>query len=128
MSGNSHNFTVTDAIFRDSGDFAAPTQGYGGSGIPGGRRYFDFDGTNDFAQGSAFNFGTNSFTIGMWCMITSFDVLNDAFFSTRDTGAASNFSSIPDAGKYFLSLLMLIGRLELLTFLLILTPAFWKFN
>ena len=93
LSGNNHNFTVTDAIFRDSGDFAAPTQGYGGSGVPGGRRYFDFDGTNDFAQGSAFNFGTNSFTIGMWCMITSFDVLNDAFFSTRDTGAASNFSS-----------------------------------
>ena len=45
-----------------------------------------------------------------------------------DVGPASNFSSIPDAGKYFLSLLMLIGRLELLTFLLILTPAFWKFN
>ena len=45
-----------------------------------------------------------------------------------DVGPANNFSSIPDAGKYFLSLLMLIGRLELLTFLLILTPAFWKFN
>ena len=45
-----------------------------------------------------------------------------------DVGPASNFSSIPDIGKYFLSLLMLIGRLELLTFLLILTPAFWKFN
>ena len=45
-----------------------------------------------------------------------------------DVGPASNFSSIPDFGKYFLSLLMLIGRLELLTFLLILTPAFWKFN
>ena len=45
-----------------------------------------------------------------------------------EVGPASNFSSIPDFGKYFLSLLMLIGRLELLTFLLILTPAFWKFN
>lgn len=45
-----------------------------------------------------------------------------------NVGPASNFSSIPDMGKYFLSLLMLIGRLELLTFLLILTPAFWKFN
>ena len=43
-----------------------------------------------------------------------------------DVGPASNFSSIPNAGKYFLSLLMFIGRLELLTFLLILTPAFWK--
>ena len=45
-----------------------------------------------------------------------------------EVGPASNFSSIPDFGKYFLSLLMFIGRLELLTFLLILTPAFWKFN
>ena len=45
-----------------------------------------------------------------------------------EVGPASNFSSIPDLGKYFLSLLMLIGRLEPLTFLLILTPAFWKFN
>lgn len=45
-----------------------------------------------------------------------------------NVGPASNYSSIPDMGKYFLSLLMLIGRLELLTFLLILTPAFWKFN
>tara|TARA_Y100000816_G_scaffold105478_1_gene73479 strand:- start:2007 stop:3215 length:1209 start_codon:yes stop_codon:yes gene_type:complete len=43
-----------------------------------------------------------------------------------DVGPASNFSSIPNTGKYFLSLLMFIGRLELLTFLLILTPAFWK--
>jgi len=45
-----------------------------------------------------------------------------------EVGPAGNFNSIPDAGKYFLSLLMLIGRLELLTFLLILTPAFWKYN
>ena len=43
-----------------------------------------------------------------------------------DVGPTGNFSTIPNAGKYFLSLLMLIGRLELLTFLLILTPVFWK--
>jgi trk system potassium uptake protein TrkH len=45
-----------------------------------------------------------------------------------DVGPASNFNSIPNAGKYFLSLLMFIGRLELLTFLMILTPVFWKYN
>ena len=45
-----------------------------------------------------------------------------------DVGPASNFSSIPNAGKYLLSLLMFIGRLELLTFLMILTPVFWKYN
>ena len=43
-----------------------------------------------------------------------------------EVGPAGNFNLIPTAGKYFLALLMLIGRLELLTFLLILTPAFWK--
>ena len=94
LSGNNHNFTVTGATFRDSGDYGTASEGYGGSmGIPGGRRYFQFLGVSDFAQGSAFNFGTNSFTIGMWCLIASFDILNDAFFSTHDTGATTNFSS-----------------------------------
>ena len=45
-----------------------------------------------------------------------------------EVGPSSNFNSIPNAGKYFLSLLMFIGRLELLTFLMILTPVFWKYN
>ncbi len=41
-------------------------------------------------------------------------------------GPANNFSAIPDAGKWFLSFLMLIGRLELFTVLIIFTPLFWK--
>jgi len=45
-----------------------------------------------------------------------------------EVGPSSNYNSIPNAGKYFLSLLMFIGRLELLTFLMILTPVFWKYN
>ena len=43
-------------------------------------------------------------------------------------GPDATYSSIPIAGKWFLSLLMFIGRLELFTFLMILTPAFWKHN
>ena len=43
-------------------------------------------------------------------------------------GPDATYSNIPIAGKWFLSLLMFIGRLELFTFLLILTPAFWKHN
>ena len=43
-------------------------------------------------------------------------------------GPDATYSSIPIAGKWFLSLLMLIGRLELFTFLMILTPAFWRHN
>ncbi len=43
-------------------------------------------------------------------------------------GPDATYSSIPIAGKWFLSLLMFIGRLELFTFLMILTPVFWKHN
>ena len=43
-------------------------------------------------------------------------------------GPDASYSNIPIAGKWFLSLLMFIGRLELFTFLMILTPAFWKHN
>jgi len=41
-------------------------------------------------------------------------------------GPVENFYSIPDGGKWFLSFLMLIGRLELFTVLIIFTPVFWK--
>ncbi len=41
-------------------------------------------------------------------------------------GPAENYSHIPFLGKWFLSFLMLIGRLELFTVLLLLTPGFWK--
>lgn len=43
-------------------------------------------------------------------------------------GPASTYSNIPDAGKWILSFLMFIGRLELFTFLMILTPFFWRGN
>jgi len=43
-----------------------------------------------------------------------------------DLGPTDNYSFIPDAGKWFLSFLMLVGRLEIYTVLIILTPAFWK--
>lgn len=41
-------------------------------------------------------------------------------------GPMANFSFIPAAGKYLLSLLMLLGRLELYTVLVLLTPSFWR--
>ena len=41
-------------------------------------------------------------------------------------GPAGNFHDIPEFSKWFLSLMMLTGRLELFTVLLIFTPAFWK--
>ncbi len=42
------------------------------------------------------------------------------------TGPAGSFASLPGAAKWFLSFLMLVGRLELFTVLVIFTPGFWK--
>ncbi|MGA8852575.1 MAG: potassium transporter TrkG [Christiangramia sp.] len=38
----------------------------------------------------------------------------------------NNFDMLPDFGKWWTSFLMLIGRLELFTVLIILTPFFWR--
>lgn len=40
-------------------------------------------------------------------------------------GPAGNYSGVPDSAKYILSVVMLLGRLEILAVLVILTPAFW---
>lgn len=41
-------------------------------------------------------------------------------------GPAENFSHLHPFGKWFLSFLMLLGRLELFTVLVLFSPAFWK--
>jgi len=41
-------------------------------------------------------------------------------------GPTGNYAGIPDAGLMVLSGLMLLGRLELFTLLVILSPAYWK--
>ena len=41
-------------------------------------------------------------------------------------GPAGNFASLPDMAKWLLSLGMLMGRLEIITVLVLFTPAFWK--
>jgi trk system potassium uptake protein TrkH len=41
-------------------------------------------------------------------------------------GPTDNFAQIPYIGKWILILLMMIGRLEVFTVLIIFTPAFWK--
>ena len=38
----------------------------------------------------------------------------------------SNFASLPEAGKWWCGFLMLAGRLELFTVLILFSPAFWK--
>jgi trk system potassium uptake protein TrkH len=41
-------------------------------------------------------------------------------------GPTDNFANVPTIGKWVLSFLMLMGRLELFTILVIFSPAFWK--
>jgi len=43
-------------------------------------------------------------------------------------GPVDNFAHIPNPGKLFLSFLMIVGRLEIFTVLVMLTPYFWKSN
>ena len=43
-------------------------------------------------------------------------------------GPVDNFSQIPALGKWVLSFFMLLGRLELFTILVLLTPYFWRSN
>jgi trk system potassium uptake protein TrkH len=45
-----------------------------------------------------------------------------------DVGASENFTAVPDSGRWILSGLMLVGRLEVFTVLVLLTPAFWRPN
>lgn len=41
-------------------------------------------------------------------------------------GPASNYALLPDPAKWVLSLCMVLGRLEIYTIIVLLTPAFWK--
>lgn len=63
------------------------------------------------------------FTSAMGAVATSLGNVGPAIGSV---GPTDNFSHIPSIGKWFLSFLMLLGRLELFTILIILSPSFWK--
>ncbi|AUS06007.1 potassium transporter [Tamlana carrageenivorans] len=43
-----------------------------------------------------------------------------------DFGPVNNYALLPDLGKWWASFLMLIGRLELFTVLILFTPFFWR--
>ncbi len=43
-----------------------------------------------------------------------------------EIGPMENFHDLPDLAKWFLSFLMLLGRLELFTVLILFSPSFWK--
>lgn len=41
-------------------------------------------------------------------------------------GPAGNFSTLPDGAKWLLAFAMILGRLELLTLMVVFTPSFWR--
>jgi len=43
-----------------------------------------------------------------------------------DFGPVNNYANLPNIGKWWCSFLMLIGRLELFTVLILFTPFFWR--
>ena len=61
----------------------------------------------------------------MGCVISSIGNMGPGL---GETGPAYSWKALPDAAKWLLSFLMLLGRLELFTVLLLFTPDFWKRN
>lgn len=55
-----------------------------------------------------------------------FSCVSNTGLSAEISGYGTSFEIIPDAGKWVLSALMLIGRLELFTVLILFTRPFWK--
>jgi trk system potassium uptake protein TrkH len=43
-------------------------------------------------------------------------------------GPVNNFAHIPEASKILLSFLMIVGRLELFSVLILFAPSFWREN
>lgn len=57
---------------------------------------------------------------------SAFSCVSNTGFGAGVTGYGGSFDMVPDVGKWVLSLLMLIGRLELFTVLILFTPGFWR--
>ena len=65
---------------------------------------------------------TNAIAIALSC------VSNVGPSLTNDIGASITWSGMTDVVKWILCLLMLMGRLEIMTVLVLFTPSFWKEN
>lgn len=60
---------------------------------------------------------------GFFCALSA---ISSTGLGTEATGIGGNYALVPDAAKWLLSFIMLVGRLELFTVLLVFTPSFWK--
>ncbi len=59
-------------------------------------------------------------------LFCSLSAISNTGLGTDATGVAGNYALVPDGAKWTLSFIMLVGRLELYTILLLFTRAFWK--
>lgn len=57
---------------------------------------------------------------------SAFSCVSNTGLSASDVVYGNSYAAFPLAAKWILSALMLIGRLEIFTILIILTPTFWK--
>jgi len=57
---------------------------------------------------------------------SSFSCISNTGLGAGITGYGGSYELVPDIGKWILSLLMLIGRLELFTVLILFTRSFWR--
>ena len=57
---------------------------------------------------------------------SSFSCISNTGLGAGITGYGGSYKLVPDIGKWILSLLMLIGRLELFTVLILFTRSFWR--
>ena len=56
----------------------------------------------------------------------SLSAISNTGLGTDITGIGGNYALVPVAGKWLLSFIMLVGRLERFTILLIFLPSFWR--
>lgn len=57
---------------------------------------------------------------------SSFSCLSNIGLGAGFTGYGGGYDLVPDLGKWVLSFLMLVGRLELFTVLILFSPGFWR--
>lgn len=57
---------------------------------------------------------------------SAFSCISNTGLGAGITGVGGSYDLLPDVAKWILSTLMLIGRLEIFTVLVLFTPAFWR--
>lgn len=57
---------------------------------------------------------------------TAFSAINNVGLAIGDYGPSGNYANFPVVAKWWASLIMVVGRLEIFTILLLISPTLWK--